>query len=30
MSNIPEFYEAFGIKKGAPLWREEKDRVVIW
>ena len=30
LSNVPEFYEAFGIKKGEPLWREEKDRVVIW
>jgi len=30
LSNIPEFYEAFGIKQGAQLWREEKDRVVIW
>jgi len=30
LSNIPEFYEAFGIKEGAPLWRPEKDRVVIW
>ena len=30
LSNIPEFYEAFNIKKGAPLWRDENDRVVIW
>lgn len=30
LSNVPEFYQAFGIKKGEPLWREEKDRVVIW
>ncbi len=30
LSNIPDFYEAFNIKKGEPLWREEKDRVVIW
>ena len=30
LSNIPEFYDAFGIKEGSPLWRPEKDRVVIW
>jgi putative endopeptidase len=30
LSNVPEFYEAFGVKKGDALWREEKDRVVIW
>ncbi len=30
LSNIPDFYEAFNIKKGSPLWREEQDRVVIW
>ena len=30
MSNIPEFYEAFGVKQGEKLWRPEKERVVIW
>ncbi len=30
MSNIPEFYEAFGIKPGQPMWRPEGARVKIW
>jgi putative endopeptidase len=30
LSNIPEFYEAFGIKPGQPMWRAEADRVHIW
>jgi putative endopeptidase len=30
LSNIPEFYEAFGIKPGQPMWRDEKDRARIW
>jgi len=30
LSNIPEFYEAFGIKEGQPMWRPAKDRVRIW
>lgn len=29
-SNIPEFYEAFGVKKGDELYRAPKDRVKIW
>ncbi|MDP2668409.1 MAG: M13 family metallopeptidase [bacterium] len=29
-SNMVEFYEAFGVKKGDKMWRPEKDRVVIW
>lgn len=28
--NVPEFYTAFGIKKGDPMWREEAARVRIW
>lgn len=28
--NIPEFYEAFGVKKGDPMYREESKRVSIW
>ncbi len=28
--NIPEFYEAFGIKEGAKMWREPAKRVNIW
>jgi putative endopeptidase len=30
LSNVPEFYEAFGVKQGDKLWRPESDRVVIW
>lgn len=30
LSNMPEFYTTFGIKKGDAMWREEKDRVKIW
>lgn len=30
MSNIPEFYEAFGIKPGAPMFRPAEERVNIW
>jgi putative endopeptidase len=30
LSNIPEFYEAFGIKQGQPMWRPEAERVRIW
>jgi putative endopeptidase len=30
MSNIPEFYEAFGVKPGQPLYRAEAGRVRIW
>jgi putative endopeptidase len=30
LSNIPEFYEAFGIKPGQPMYRAEADRVQIW
>ena len=30
VSNMPEFYEVFNIKKGDKLYREEKDRVSIW
>jgi predicted metalloendopeptidase len=28
--NLQEFYDAFGIKKGAPLWRDPELRAVIW
>ena len=28
--NIPEFYEAFGIKEGSKMWREPSKRVAIW
>lgn len=30
LSNMKEFYDAFGIKPGDKLYREEKDRVKIW
>ena len=30
LSNIPEFYKAFHIKPGQPMWRPENQRVRIW
>ena len=30
LSNIPEFYQAFGIKKGDPMWRPANQRVHVW
>ena len=30
LSNLPEFYEAFGCKDGDPMKRPEKDRPAIW
>ncbi|MCI0542589.1 M13 family metallopeptidase [bacterium] len=30
LSNMPEFYEAFGVKKGDKLWREKKERARVW
>jgi putative endopeptidase len=30
LSNMPEFYQAFSIKPGQPMWRPEADRVHIW
>jgi predicted metalloendopeptidase len=30
MANIPEFYAAFGVKPGQPMWRAAPDRVRIW
>ena len=29
-SNVPEFYEAFGVKEGKPMWRADSIRVKIW
>lgn len=29
-SNVPEFYEAFGIKKGDKMWVDPDKRVKIW
>ncbi len=28
--NFPQFFEAFGIKEGDPMWRPESERVSIW
>jgi putative endopeptidase len=28
--NMSEFFEAFGLKEGDPLWRKPEDRVKIW
>ena len=30
LSNLPEFFEAFGCKDGDPMKRSEKDRPAIW
>jgi putative endopeptidase len=30
MANIPEFYEAFGVKPGQPMYRTQAERVQIW
>jgi len=30
LSNMPEFYSAFGIKKGDTMWRPDSLRVKIW
>ncbi|MDR3444839.1 MULTISPECIES: M13 family metallopeptidase [unclassified Dyella] len=30
LSNVPDFYEAFGVKQGQPMWRPENQRVKIW
>ena len=30
LSNIPEFYQAFNVKPGQPMWRPESERVRIW
>ena len=29
-SNVPEFYDAFGIKEGDKMWRADSVRVKIW
>jgi putative endopeptidase len=28
--NLPEFYEAFGVKQGDKLWLPAEKRVRIW
>jgi len=30
LSNVPEFYEAFAVEPGQPLYRPESERVHIW
>jgi putative endopeptidase len=30
LANVPEFYEAFGIKQGQPMWLPDQDHVQIW
>ena len=28
--NLQEFFDAFGIKEGDPMWRKPEDRAKIW
>ena len=30
LANVPEFYEAFGVKPGQPMWRSPERRVKVW
>lgn len=30
LSNMPAFYQAFGVKEGQPMWRPEADRARVW
>lgn len=30
LSNMPEFYKAFGIKEGDKMWRPEAERAKVW
>ncbi|MBL7720313.1 MAG: M13 family metallopeptidase [Flavipsychrobacter sp.] len=30
LSNMPEFYQAFGIKEGDKMWRPENERARVW
>ena len=30
LSNMPQFYEAFGVKPGDGMYKDEKDRAIIW
>jgi putative endopeptidase len=30
LSNMTEFYEAFGVKEGDKMWRPEAERVKVW
>jgi len=30
LSNVPDFYAAFGVKPGQPMWRPESARAQVW
>ena len=30
LANIPDFYEAFGVKQGQPMWLPTENHVQIW
>jgi putative endopeptidase len=30
LSHMPEFYQAFGVKPGDKMYKEEADRVKVW
>jgi putative endopeptidase len=30
LGNMQEFFDAFAIKPGDKMWRDEKDRAKIW
>lgn len=30
LSNMPEFYKAFGVKEGDKMWRPEAERAKVW
>jgi putative endopeptidase len=30
LANVPEFYEAFGVQPGQPMWRPPGLRVKVW
>jgi putative endopeptidase len=30
LSNMPEFYQAFGVKQGDKMWRPENERAKVW
>ncbi len=30
LSNMPEFYEAFGVKEGDKMWRPDGERAKVW
>lgn len=30
LANMPEFYQAFGVKQGDRMWRPEGERIKIW